>query len=224
MMPLVFSTKAGTLALLQGKLRAAQIKPLVVFTVAEWEADPAGCISKVKPGIGDGPWIVRSSCQREDGVAVSNAGAFLSLPDVFSDGLEKSIEHVIDAYGQPAAADEVLIQPMLKNVLRSGVAFSHDPNTCAPYRVVNWQEGDDTSAVTGGAGGRTWQQAAQSAVPPAPTLSAVVALLEELLILFGDVPVDCEFAFTREDETEVLWLLQARPLVLANTPEVSRQN
>ena len=218
-MPLVFSTKAGTLALLQGKLYAARIAPLVVFTVAEWQADRAGCISKVQPGIGAGPWIVRSSCQREDGATVSNAGAFLSLPDIFEDGLEKAIEQVVAAYGELVAADEILIQPMLQNVLRSGVAFSHDPNTCAPYRVVNWSEGSDTSAVTGGMGGRTWQQAAQSAVPPAPTFAGVVALLEELLVLFGNVPVDCEFAVTREEDSEVLWLLQARPLILAHTPE-----
>lgn len=218
-MPLVFSTKAGTLALLQGKLHAARIAPLVVFTVAEWQADRAGGIIKVQPGIGAGPWIVRSSCQREDGATVSNAGAFLSLPDIFEDGLEKAIEQVVAAYGELVAADEILIQPMLQNVLRSGVAFSHDPNTCAPYRVVNWSEGNDTSAVTGGMGGRTWQQAAQSAVPPAPTFAGVVALLEELLVLFGNVPVDCEFAVTREEDSEVLWLLQARPLILAHTPE-----
>ncbi|MSQ98616.1 MAG: phosphoenolpyruvate synthase [Xanthomonadales bacterium] len=218
-MPLVFSTKAGTLALLQGKLYAVRIAPLVVFTVAEWQADRAGCISKVQPGIGAGPWIVRSSCQCEDGATVSNAGAFLSLPDIFQDGLEKAIEQVVAAYGELVAADEILIQPMLQNVLRSGVAFSHDPNTCAPYRVVNWSEGSDTSAVAGGMGGRTWQQAAQSAVPPAPTFAGVVALLEELLVLFGNVPVDCEFAVTREEDSEVLWLLQARPLILAHTPE-----
>jgi hypothetical protein len=218
-MPLAFSTKANTLALLQGRLHAARIAPLVVFTVAEWEADRAGCISKIQPGIGSGPWIVRSSCQSEDGAVVSNAGTFLSLPDVLANGLEEAIEQVIAAYGEPVAADEVLIQPMLKNVVRSGVAFSHDPNTCAPYRVVNWSEGGDTTAVTGGMGGRTWQQAAQSAVPPAPTFAGVVTLLEELLTLFGDVPVDCEFAVTREEDTEVLWLFQARPLILAHIPE-----
>ena len=218
-MPLAFSTKAGTLVLLQGKLHTARIAPLVVFTVAEWQADRAGCISKIQPGIGAGPWIVRSSCQREDGVAVSNAGAFLSLPDITAMGLENAIEQVITAYGESSSADEVLIQPMLSNVLRSGVAFSHDPNTCAPYRVVNWLEGGDTTAVTGGMGGRTWQQAAQSAVPPAPTFAGVVALLGELLALFGDVPVDCEFAVTREEDAEVLWLLQARPLILAHIPE-----
>ena len=220
-MPLAFSTKAGTLTLLDGKLLSARIAPLVVCTVAEWQADRAMCIGKVLRGIGAGSWIVRSSCQREDGATVSNAGAFLSLPNIRPDGLEEAIDQVIAAYGEPVAADEVLIQPMLQNVVRSGVAFSHDPNTCAPYRVVNWSEGDDTTAVTGGMGGRTWQQAAQSAVPPAPTFAGVVALLEELLVLFGNVPVDCEFAVTREENAEVLWLLQARPLILAHVPEAS---
>ena len=220
-MPLTFSTKAGTLTLLDGKLLSARIAPLVVFTVAEWQSDRAMCIRKVLPTIDAGPWIVRSSCQREDGAAVSNAGAFLSLPDIRPEGLKEAVDQVIAAYGEPAAADEVLIQPMLQNVVRSGVAFSHDPNTCAPYRVVNWSEGGDTTAVTGGMGGRTWQQAAQSAVPSAPTFAGVVALLEELLVLFGNVPVDCEFAVTREEDADVLWLLQARPLVLAHVPEAS---
>lgn len=218
-MPMQFSTKARTLALLHGKLHSARIAPSVWFTFTEWQADHAGCISKVQPGIGDGPWIVRSSCQREDGAEVSNAGAYLSLTDITTAGLRGAIEQVIAAYGGPEPADEVLIQPMLRNVLRSGVAFSHDPNTCAPYRIVNWSEGSDTTIVTGGMGGRTWQQAAQSLVPPRPIFSGVVALLDELLVLFGDVPVDCEFAVTREDEAEVLWLLQARPLILLHTPE-----
>lgn len=219
-MTLAFSTKAGTLALLQEPLRSARIAPLVSFTVAAWQADPAGCLARVHPVIGYyGPWIVRSSCQREDGAGESHAGAFLSLPDVAADGLENAIEQVIAAYGEADDADEVLIQPMLRNVLRSGVAFSHDPNTCAPYRVVNWSEGGDTSVVTGGKGGRTWQQAACSPIAPPAELVSVVALLDELLALFGDVPVDCEFAVTCDGQAEVLWLLQARPLILTGPLE-----
>jgi len=214
-----FSSKAGTLALLYDKLHSARIAPLEYFTVAEWQSDKAGCISKIQSNIGVGPWIVRSSCQREDAAEKSNAGAFLSLLDVTATGLENAVEQVIAAYDETNSADEVLIQPMLRNVLRSGVAFSHDPNTCAPYRVVNWTEGSDTVIVTGGCGGRTWQQAAQSAVPPPPNFAGMVALLEELLDLFGDVPVDCEFAVTLEEGAEVLWLLQARPLILFQIPE-----
>ena len=218
-MPLAFSTKAGTLALLHGRLRTAQIAPLVFLTVTQWQTDRATCLLRVPTSIGNGPWIVRSSCQREDGASESNAGAFLSLPNIGTNDLENAIEQVIAAYGEASALDEILVQPMLRGVLRSGVAFSHDPNTCAPYRVVSWSEGGDTAAVTSGTGGRTWQQAAQSPRPPLVKLAGVVTLLEELLSLFGDVPVDCEFAVTGDGEREVLWLLQARPLILVSVPE-----
>lgn len=219
-MPLVFSTKASTLATLQGVLTSARIAPLVSFPVVAWKADQGACLRDVSAELGPAPWIVRSSCRREDGAEVSNAGAFLSIPNVGGDELPFAIDRVISAYGELDPADEVLIQPMLRNVLRSGVAFSHDPNTCAPYRIVNWVEGGDTAAVTsGGLGGRTWQQAALSILTPPAELSGVTVLLDELLSLFGGIPVDCEFAVTREGSHDVLWLLQARPLVLSGMPE-----
>lgn len=217
-----FSTKADTLAALQGRLRSARIAPLHFFTVAQWQSERQSCLTAVQKL--PLPWIVRSSCFREDGAQASNAGAFLSLADVDAAGLADAIEQVIASYGQTAPQDQVLVQPMLKNVLRSGVAFSHDPNTCAPYRVVNWSEGVDTAAVTGGLGGRIWQQAAQLPVKvneqlaqQRPWLARLNQLLDELLEQFGDVPLDCEFAVTEEGEQEQLWLLQARPLVL-NAP------
>lgn len=218
-MNLSFSTKARTLAALQGVLKTARIAPLRVFTVAQWQADRSVCLSGIVGSLGAAPWIVRSSCGREDGATHSNAGAFLSIPNVEAAGLEQAVEQVMAAYGEAQPSDEVLIQPMLTQVVRSGVAFSHDPNTCSPYRVVNWSEGSDTAAVTGGMGGRVWQQAASSAVPPEPTFAPIVALLDELLTLFGKVPLDCEFAVTREADGEVLWLLQARPLILSGAPE-----
>lgn len=219
-MPMAFSTKAGTLAALQGVLKTARIAPLRVFSVADWQEDRQTCLTGVLEGLGTAPWIVRSSCDREDGAESSNAGAFLSIPNVNEAGLETAVEEVIAAYGEAHATDEVLIQPMLTQVVCSGVAFSHDPNTSAPYRVVNWTEGSDTAAVTGGLGGRVWQQAANCAVLPTPTLAPVITLVDELLVLFGDVPLDCEFAVTREGDEEVLWLLQARPLILSGVPEL----
>jgi hypothetical protein len=218
-MHLAFSTKAGTLARLQGQLSSARIAPLIFFTVADWQANRIACLARVRLALGDGPWIVRSSCQREDGASKSNAGAFLTLQDITAANLETAIEQVIAAYGEADGTDEVLIQPILQNVLRSGVAFSHDPNTCAPYRVVSWSDGSDTTAVTGGMGGRIWQQAAKSPLAPPAELAGVVVLLEELLALFGDVPVDCEFAVTCEGECEVLWLLQARSLIMPHASE-----
>jgi hypothetical protein len=215
----IFSTKAATLALLRKRVRRARILPLVYFTVAGWRARRAHCLSRVTAGLGGGPWIVRSSCRREDGDEHSNAGAFLSIADVEVDCLASSVDQVIASYGKADGADEVLIQPMLRNVVRSGVAFSHDPNTCAPYRVVNWSEGADTALVTGGMGGRTWQQAALSPLAAPPDLAGVVALTEELLALFGGLPIDCEFAVTDDGQGEIPWLLQVRPLILAREPE-----
>lgn len=220
-MTLAFSTKAGTLASLQGKIRSARIAPLTYFTVNDWRTKRRSCLERTIAVSGPAPWIVRSSCRTEDGFGESNAGVFLSLQNVSTEGLEAAIDQVISAFGDPDPADEVLVQPMLRQVLRAGVAFSHDPYTCAPYRVINWSEGTDTSAVTGGLGGRTWQQAANSVVPPPDGISRVVDLLAELLDLFAGTPVDCEFAVAQESNAEILWLLQARPLNLAQTPESS---
>lgn len=218
-MSLAFSTKAGTLAALQGVLKTARIAPCLVFTVEQWQLNRSACLAGIPDSLNSEFWIVRSSCLREDGAKASNAGAFLSIPNVEATGLDLAVAQVIAAYGEAHPADEVLIQPMLTQVVRSGVAFSHDPNTSAPYRVVNWSEGSNTAVVTGGIGGRVWQQAANSKIPPPPILAPTVALLEELLELFGDVPLDCEFAVTKVGNREELWLLQARPLILLEKPE-----
>lgn len=218
-MTLAFSTKARTLEMLQGRLQTAQIVPLVAFTVEEWRKGRSTCVACVRETLGEGPWIVRSSSRREDQTASSAAGAFLSLADVAGTDLEQAVDSVIASYGAADPADEVLVQPMLRNVVRSGVAFSHDPATSAPYRVINWSEDADTTVVTGGRGGRVWQMAALSPVAPPREFAAVIDLVQELLALFGDTPVDCEFAVTRDGDADVLWLLQVRPLVLTRAPE-----
>ena len=116
-MSLTFSTKAGTLAVLQGVLNSARIAPLRAFTVADWQVNRQACLAGVVEDLGSAPWIVRSSCSREDGAESSNAGAFLSIPNVLGAGLESAVEQVIAAYGKAHPSDEVLIQPMLTQVV-----------------------------------------------------------------------------------------------------------
>lgn len=199
------------------RLKTARIAPVAHFSVGEWRVDSALCLALVSV-LGDGPYAVRSSCEQEDGLDGSNAGSFLTLLDIARDGLQAAVDQVVGAYHPGVDADEVLVQPMLDRVVRSGVGFSHDPHTGGPYRVVTWTEGSDTTHVTGGLGGRTWQGASLSPVPPPAELAGVVAMLDELLDVFGDVPIDCEFAVTRgpdgSAEDETLWLLQARPLTM----------
>ncbi len=218
-----FSTKARSLEALGDSLASARILPLVHFTYREWQEERGLCQLRTLQALGSHPLIVRSSCGREDGLHQSNAGAFLSLPNVLPAELAAAVDQVMASYGTPEPSDEVLIQPMLRDVIRAGVAFSHDPNTAAPYRVVNWTEGADTAAVTAGRGGRTYQCAAAAAsrlVEVAPVLDMV----EELVARFDAQPVDCEFAVTSmPDGSEQLWLLQVRPLVLDRPVQNERE-
>lgn len=218
-MGLKFSTKARTLAALKEKIQTARVAPLVCFDIKSWAENSIYCFENISKSIGKGPYIVRSSSMNEDNKNSSNAGVFISLLNINTDNLKGSIEKVIASYESSNDSDEVLIQPLLSNVVRSGVVFSHDPNTSAPYRIVNWSEGSNTAAVTGGLGGNTWHQAAHSKVVPPSILQPVLALVDELLELFDSQPVDCEFAVTLEKGEEVLWLLQARPLILPRQPE-----
>ena len=223
-MPLKFSTKARTLAVLQTKLKTAKIAPLQIFNVGDWLFDKQSCINTVEHSFSNQPLIVRSSSNQEDGHETSNAGAFLSIQNVNLEELETAVEKVIEAFGSSDLEDEILVQPMLVDVIRSGVVFSHDPNTCAPYRVVNWSEGINTETVTGGLGGKVWFQAANFKPSLDASFLPISSLINELLDLFGMVPIDCEFAVTRAvdksgSKKEELWLTQVRPLILAKEPE-----
>ena len=221
-MSVIFTTKARTLASLQEVIKSAQIAPLFYFTVNDWKINKTQCKNSIKIKLGNGPWIVRSSSLSEDVATSSEAGEFLSIPNVKNIDLEKAIDKVISSYHDENPNDEVLVQPMLFNVMRSGVVFSHDPNTCSPYRIVNWSESSDTTFVTGGKGGRVWQQAAESRVSPPGYIKPIIHLLDELLDLFGKKPIDFEFAVTREAKYEKLYLLQVRPLILQEKPETTK--
>jgi glutamine kinase len=217
-MSLTFSTKARNLLQIKDLLQQANILPIVYFTVEQWHKDSSKYLEKAF-AISEEKWIVRSSCLAEDSTKTSNAGAFLSVLHVTKEELKHSVEKVIASYKQHNGADEVLIQPMLPGVIQSGVAFSHDPNTCAPYRVINWTEGSNTTAVTSGENAQSWQQAALSPLDAPEHLAPVIVLLEELGSLYGGIPLDCEFAITGEAGDQKLWLLQVRPLILRDKVE-----
>lgn len=212
-MSLIFSTKARTLAGLQGRLASAQVLPQVCATVAEWRGVPAGVIARIEAAFGDQTLIVRSSALGEDAATQSLAGLYDSVSGVRPQGLAQAIDIVIASYGAAVSdGDEVLVQPQLNGVSCSGVVFSVDPNAGAPDCIVNFHEGDDTAAVTAGrdAEQRTWVHVRGAAHVARPELAGVLALVEELSALSADVPLDIEFAIAGG----VLYLLQVRPLVL----------
>ena len=217
----MFSTKAQTLRALKNKIKYGNIESMAIITHREWAINRHSQIKTIKSRLRDSDlFIVRSSCLKEDSTSQSNAGAFLSIPNVEIEDIENAIDKVFDSYNSSEDKDEVLIQPMLDQVCRSGVMFSHDPNTSSPYRIINWSEGNDTSQITGGKDGRIWQQAANtpSLQENSPNfVKRLISLCEELLVLFEEQPIDVEFAFTNSSDNpkeEKLWLLQVRPLIL----------
>jgi phosphohistidine swiveling domain-containing protein len=213
-----FGTKGDTLAGLAPVVTRARVLPQVTFTVARWRQDAAGVLREIAAR----PWggaamIVRSSAAAEDRPDQSLAGRFLSLLDIGPADLPAAIDRVIASFAAAAGSgDQVLVQPLLTGVSVSGVAFSRDPATGAPYLVVNYDETGDTAAVTGG---HTDQlkvfvhfRGADTPVPP--PLDGVVALMRELEGLLGCDSLDVEFAVAEGE----LYLLQCRPLVLPARP------
>ena len=89
-----FSTKAGTLAKLNGLISSAQVPPSVFFTAKTWKRYPTEYLKRIYSTLGDGPFVVRSSNKSEDTYEYSQAGKFLSVLDVMVDDLAHNIELV----------------------------------------------------------------------------------------------------------------------------------
>lgn len=222
----VFSTKARTLASLIGQVNNAKIQPLYYFTVAEWQIDADLILRKIVELFGNKKsLVVRSSAINEDSISASMAGHYTTMLHVKgTKKIRSAIETVIVSYGINASIEnEVLIQSMLSDVHISGVAFSHDPSTGSSYRVVNYSLGDDTTAITSGASQAKTFVAAASAESVPLDMRKIMILIEELLGLFANIPLDIEFAVT--SSSSELFLLQVRPLVMQlNNDESERHH
>lgn len=221
----MIGTKAETLAWLTPLLRTGRILPLCFFSVAEWATSRPHILDRIADTpFGDAAMIVRSSARGEDTTQESQAGRFLSELHVRGrDELSAAIDRVIASYGDADCGDHhVLVQPMLEAVTASGVAFTRHPSSGAPYVIVNYRNGADTAAVTGGCadGLETFYAWKGAAAPADPRLSAVLNLAAELESVLGSDALDFEFGF---DGGDLPVLFQVRPLVMANKAEIAAE-
>lgn len=208
-----FTTKAETLAALEGILTTARVLPQVRLTAGQSRRDPELVGRLVRQADLPAPWIVRSSARNEDTVESSNAGKFLSIPNVSGEAaLRQAVERVAKIMGAEPE-NQIFVQPCLTHVELCGVAFTADPNTGGNYYILNYDKTGSTSSVTDGSGQTLeifYHFKAAPEPPPAP-LDRVVALCRELEKLFQCPALDLEFALSDGE----LYLLQVRPLVLA---------
>jgi glutamine kinase len=156
--PFTFGTKAETLALVAPHLSKFVVPQSYHFTLRQWQGDPDDVLDDIKRHFPDQLVIARSSAHGEDGAEHSMAGQFDSVANVSTStpgALHEAIVRVIASYERGAAAsnpdDQVLVQSMLNDVLMSGVLFTRDLNTGAPYYVINYDdETGRTDTVTSG--------------------------------------------------------------------------
>ncbi len=211
-MKISFSSKARTLKCLENELKSAKIPNFTIIKRNQWNESKKNINILVDNSLRE-PVIIRSSSITEDTSTESNAGKYLSIPNVNKEDIYIAIEKVFASYDQISKEDEVIIQEMVPSVICSGVAFTHDPKTKSPYTIINWSDGSDTSLVTSGRGGRSWIQV-EGATNTPENLKPVITLIEELYILFGYKPLDIEFAISKYEENIDIWLLQVRQLIL----------
>ena len=215
---LTFGTKSQTLSLLAPKLKRSTIGESVTFTVADWANRGTAIVESVQRTFADGRVIVRSSAVNEDGAMASQAGVFKSVQDVAVRSeaeISRAVERVIASYGPHAGEhDEVLVQMMITAVSMSGVVFTHDLNTGAPYYVVNYDDvSGRTDTITSGATdtSRTLLIHRGHVKMRSGRFNALLTAVQEVEELFPGAALDIEFAVT---ERERIYLFQVRQLAV----------
>jgi len=189
------------------------ILPQYTFTVSCWRSNPQIILNNIlKTFRKDRALVVRSSTLREDSLQSSYAGAFTSCIDVSKtiSHITSAIEKVIESFGALSGDDQILVQPHLAHVTNSGVMFTCDIRTGAPYYVINEDISGKTDAITGGkAGAQHLSYIFKQHIPSDLHLRRLVRAAQELEQLTGNEAIDIEFAF---DNRGTLFIFQTRPI------------
>lgn len=219
-------TKAETLLSLRGRLEYSRIAELDYFTYAEWRKAGEEILLRLQSAFTGRFVIVRSSAQGEDGHESSMAGQFCSLLNIDSQdkaALASAVVTVFNSYPDNNKDHQVLVQPMIQSVLLSGVVFTQDQKTGAPYIIISYDdESPATDAVTSGRSVckslRIWRGTAIDKLT-SERMQRLYKAVQELEALMQSDSLDIEFAI---DADYRVWILQVRPLIMDEA--LSRQD
>ena len=206
-------TKADTLEQLKDTLDCALVLPIVKFSYLKWKEHRIEVLDHIKTTFKNSKLlIVRSSATNEDSDLSSNAGKYKSILNVKHNMLEESIVEVITSYEKPLLTDQVFVQPMLTDTIMSGVLFTTDPKTKAPYYVINYNEDGATDTITSGKKYNIHTQIISKSLTSVKNkyFNKLINLSRELEKILQNNALDIEFAF---DKKNILYLFQVRPIV-----------
>lgn len=222
----ILGTKAETLERLKDVVTFSNIEEQVSFTVQEWSESQGHICELIKSKFKSTKLIVRSSARSEDAFTHSNAGAYTSLLNIDpSNGLVNAIEEVIGSYHNLQVDDQVLVQPMLSKVVRSGVVFTRTLEMGAPYYVINYDETGATDGITAGNNNEHKtlyvRRDALNAQLARPELSPLMDALREIESLLSYDSLDVEFAMTGDSTVHIL---QVRPIAVHQNETIVEQD
>ena len=153
------NTKAGVLNTLKFQLRNFNVPKLLIVSCDDWQSHKENILNKITTYFHSDFLVVRSSYSTEDNSNNAKAGEFdsvLSVPRNSPKDIEKAINCVITSYLKERNSfkgEELFIQEMVADVAMSGVVFTHDLSTGAPYYVFNYDDiSGKTDSVTAGIG------------------------------------------------------------------------
>lgn len=143
----VLGTKAETLKRLQNVLYKSVILDQKVIRQKDWSFCSDDSVKSVVQKFSGQKLVVRSSAISEDSFESAFAGVFDSFLGVSANEIEvrEAISNVFSSYQCENDNNQVLIQPMLRDVRISGVIFTKSLDYGAPYYIINF---DQTSGLT----------------------------------------------------------------------------
>ncbi|MBU1674083.1 hypothetical protein KJ839_06595 [Patescibacteria group bacterium] len=213
-----FGTKAETLEVLEPLVEKSRVLPQISFTLDEYKKQKKEILEKIQNDLNSSKLVIRSSALNEDTENSSMAGNYESVLNVDRtemDQIENAILRVAKSYlkdNQKELADnQILVQPQIEGVKLSGVAFTKDLETSAPYYIINYDITARTDTITSGdtQKSNTFIYFKFSDVKPDdPSLIKIIQSLTELEELTGHDSLDVEFAIAKNE----IYIFQVRPI------------
>ena len=160
--------------------------------------------------------VVRSSSLVEDSFISSYAGFFHSElninPQIYKE-LENSINRVIASYNKHEKAsdnDQILIQAQTKDVAVSGVCFTRNIQSNAPYYFINYDTSSSTESVTSGEVCRKIEISKKVNIKNLLSpWKQLIESIQEIEGMLDNLALDIEFAIKKSGKVVIF---QVRPI------------
>lgn len=213
-----FGTKAETLKKLENTLEFSTVLPQYSFVVRDYEEDDAAVIEAIQQSFKSESLVIRSSALNEDTHNSSMAGNYESILHIKTadkKDIARGIDLVIESYLKgdqlQNPENQILVQPMLKDVTMSGVLFTKDLETSAPYYTINYDLSGSTESITAGTKGEHHTlifYKFSDVYPENRDIKLLIDAVKELEDQTGYSSLDIEFAIADGG----LYILQVRPI------------